>query len=1173
MIKTISQVMSERRLVLDGAMGTQIFAKKPTEDEYGGAEFEGCVELLNERRREWIQSIHDSYFQAGADAVETNTFGCNALVLGEFGLAHRAYDLNFEAVKLAKEIAQSYSDPKFVIGSVGPGTRLLTLLQIDYQTLYRSYFDQMRGLIAGGADAILIETSQDLGQIKLAVRAAQKAMQAAHVKVPIWVQVTIETTGTMLVGTDIQSALAALEMFDIDVIGMNCATGPEEMRPHAAYLSEASRFNLSCLPNAGLPINDNGQTVYPLGPALFAEKVGQMAKDFGLNVVGGCCGTTPEHIRELAAKVKGWEAPVRKVRYERSVTSLYNSVPMDLEPKPLYVGERTNANGSKKFRDLLANDDYDGLVGIARGQLKEGAHVLDVCVAYVSRDEAKDMEEFVKRLVTQVNIPLVIDSTETHVIERALQFSPGKNIVNSINLEDGEEKARAVLQLCKEYGASVVALTIDELGMAKTLDRKLEVAQRLYDLAVGEFKLDPGDLIFDPLTFTLGSGDEEFRASAISTLDAIEELKKRFPGVKTILGLSNVSFGLFPLARQMLNSMMLYHAVKRGLDMAILNASKILPIAKIPEGDRKYFEDVIFDRREPQYDPLKKILERYSDAKAIIAREGPDRADLPIEERLKIDIIDGEKQAIVKDALEALNKYKPLDIINNILLEGMKIVGERFGAGEMQLPFVLESAEAMKAAVQTLEPYLERVEGYTKGKMLLATVKGDVHDIGKNLVEIILSNNGFSIVNLGIKQPIESILEKFKSEGADAIGLSGLLVKSTAIMKDNLQYMAERGFCIPVILGGAALTRKFVEETCQAVYPGPVFYAEDAFEGLRLMEALSNANKAGLAIDAVALRKEVGKSKSVKDEVIAEPVGSQEIKVIRTGETKVKLDENGQSSWLRKLEPMPAVPFWGTRIIEEPLEKIFGFLDEFALIRSRWGFAQGNTTEEEFAEVLEKKAKPILLRWKEQILSQGMLKPKGIYGYFPVCSEGNELLVYHPETTPDVLPAKREIIARFAFPRQEAGRRLCLADYYRHVSSGELDILGVQIVTMGPEASVHTAKLYEEQNFSDYFYLHGLSTELTEAFAEMLHKRIRTELGIVDKDSKSLRQLFSQGYQGSRYSFGYPACPEMELNAPLLRLLGAQRIGVELSESFQMVPEQTTSAIVSWHPQARYFSV
>ncbi|MEY4065257.1 MAG: hypothetical protein RIR26_1465 [Pseudomonadota bacterium] len=1175
-VLNLTDALQERVLLLDGAMGTQIFAHRPNIDDYGGAQFDGCVELLNERRSTWIQGIHENYFRAGADAVETNTFGCNAVVLAEFGLEHRVFDLNVQAVRIARQVAESFNERKWVIGSVGPGTKLLTLLHIDYPTLYSSYLEQMRGLISGGADAVLIETAQDLGQIKVAVRAARQAMKELRKKIPIWVQMTIETNGTMLVGSDVQAALAAIEMLGVDVIGMNCATGPDEMRPHLAYLCEAAPMAVSCLPNAGLPENRNGQTYYPLDPSAFAQRVADIGKDFGLNILGGCCGTTPDHIRALADIRGSLNAPVRPGRYERSVSSLYNSVSLSLEPRPLYVGERTNANGSKAFRDALAKDDFDAMVEIAKEQTKEGAHILDVCVAYVSRDEKRDMVEFIKRLVTQVNIPLMIDSTEVAVIEAALQHAPGKCIVNSINFEDGDEKPRRVLELCKEYGAAVVALTIDEQGMAKTCADKMRIADRLYQLVVGEFGFAPEDLIIDPLTFTLGSGESEWRSSAVETLNSIEELQRRYPRVRTILGLSNVSFGLKPWPRQILNSLMLYHAVQRGLGLAILNASKILPVARISSEHRKLFEALLFNDRQTFPDPLRDILTLFAESSLKVAAAAAD-ADSPIEEKLKNDIIDGRKTQIAAHALEALQTHSALHIINEILLDGMKVVGERFGSGQMQLPFVLESAEAMKAAVKVLEPHIEKKDGYRKGRIILATVKGDVHDIGKNLVEIILSNNGFEVLNLGIKQPIEAIVETYRKQGADAIGLSGLLVKSTVIMKENLEYMAAHGFDTPVILGGAALTRAFVEKECQSVYRGPVFYAEDAFSGLSLMEKICSGGVPELlaerharwgASSATGPASEVNISSSSSR--VTPPTG---IVVKRRGESVVALDAHGQSSWVRRDVVVPEPPFWGVRKQEHSLSELFEYLDEFALVRSRWGFTQGQLSDAEFEKVVQEKALPTLERLKKRIADESLLKPAALYGYFPACSRnGNEVVVYSPESARAANAEEREVVARFVFPRQSAGRRLCISDFLVHESSGKTDVLALQLVTMGHVASEKSKAEYEQNQFSEYFFLHGLSTELTEAYAEFLHAQIRRELGIHARDAAAKRALFSQGYQGSRYSFGYPACPDMELNEPLLRLLGSEAIGVSLSESHQMVPEQSTSAIVVHHPQARYFA-
>jgi 5-methyltetrahydrofolate--homocysteine methyltransferase len=1138
---TLDQILRDKVLLLDGGMGTQIFARKPTVEDYGGAALEGCVDLLTERRPRWIREIHESYFRAGADAVETNTFGANPLVLGDFGLSAKAYDLNVQAASIAKEVARSFDRPRFVIGSVGPGTKLITLGHVGYAELLASYRVQMDGLLDGGADAILIETCQDLGQIKVAVRAAREAMAAKQRKVPLWVQATVETTGTLLVGSDIAAVLTSVEPLGIDVLGLNCATGPDEMHAHLQTLAECSPFRISCLPNAGLPLNVSGQVVYPLDPAAFAPKVLHAASEFGLAILGGCCGTTPDHIRALAPGVERLNPPRRSPRLERSAASLYQSVALKQEPAPLIVGERTNANGSKKFRDLLAAEDWNGMIALAKEQQREGAHLLDLCVAYVGRDEVRDADALLSRLVSQINLPLMIDSTEFPVIERALQRSPGKCVINSINFEDGEAKARGILGLCKTYGAAVVALTIDERGMAKTREQKLEVARRLYALAVGEFGLNPGDLIIDPLTFTLGSGDEAFRGSAIETLEALRLIKAELPGVMTILGVSNVSFGLNPASRHVLNALMLYHGVRHGLDMAIFNASKVIPVAKIDPEDRKIVEDLIYDRRSEGYDPLKALMARFSDRKAAVADDH--RADLPVLERLHRGILDGEKQAILADVDEALGDHDPLKLINEVLLGAMKVVGERFGAGEMQLPFVLESAEAMKAAIKRIEPHLPRESTYQKGRILLATVKGDVHDIGKNLVDIILSNNGFEVKNLGIKQPIEAILKELEAWPAEAVGLSGLLVKSTVVMKENLHFMEELGLKVPVILGGAALTRDYVEGDCRRAYSGSVYYAEDAFEGLRHMQALVSG-EASVPAPASA------------------GGAAGDIKILKRGGASVPLSDQGQSSWVRHDALPPQPPFWGVRELSDAPVDLFEHLDEFALLRNRWGFSQGALSDEAFAAVLRDKAEPQLARWKERLAAAPVFRPRACYGYFPVRAEGSALRVFDP------LDPGRSL-ARLEFPRQPAGRRLCIADFF---AAEGTDVLALQLVTLGQAAADHAAKLYREDGYADYFAFHGLATELTEAYAERVHARIRRELGIAAKDLPG-RALFSQGYQGSRYSYGYPACPDLEGNGPILELLGGAEIGVQLSESHQMDPEYTTSALVAWHPQARYFTV
>ncbi len=1134
---TIESVIRDRVLLLDGGMGTQIFNHNPTVDDFGGVAYEGCVELLNERRPEWIRGIHASYFEAGADAVETNTFGANELVLAEFGLAHRVFELNEKAANLAREAASQFDGPRFVIGSVGPGTKLLTLGQTDYGTMLKSYRTQVLGLLAGGVDAILIETCQDLGQIKLAVRAAKEAMAEAKRRVPLWVQATVETTGTLLVGSDIAVVLSSLEALGVDVLGLNCATGPEEMRQHLQVLSHQSPVPISCLPNAGLPRNEGGKVVYPLGPDGFADQVASAAKDLGLSILGGCCGTGPEHIRALKARIGNLAAPRRRPVLERGAASLYQSVPFAQEPRPLIVGERTNANGSKKFRDLLAQEDWDGLVTLAKEQSKEGAHLLDICTAYVGRDEVRDMDEYLKRLATQVQLPLMLDSTEVPVLERALQRAPGKCVVNSINFEDGEAKARKILDLCKTYGAAVVALTIDERGMAKSIEDKVAIAKRLHALVVGEYGLDPGDLILDPLTFTLGSGDEEFRASAVATLEAIRRIKAELPGVLTMLGVSNVSFGLAPEPRKILNALMLHHAVEAGLDLAIFNAAKVIPVARLDADTKQVYDDLIFDRRREGYDPLKAVLERASSGAPAIPQV--DVASLTLEQRIQRDIVDGDKRRVLTDLEEALaGGEDPLRLINEVLLEGMKTVGERFGRGEMQLPFVLESAEAMKTAIGHLEPLLPKEASARKGRILLATVKGDVHDIGKNLVEIILSNNGFEVKNLGIKQSIDAILRELEAWPADAIGLSGLLVKSTVVMKENLEELERKAFKVPVLLGGAALTRDYVEGDCRRAYSGAVLYAEDAFEGLRHMQALVSGDSLTLAPPA--------------------PVAPA-IRVVRRGSAAVELTPGGRSSWIKDAPPTEP-PFWGIRELAPTFDELFGYLDTFVVLRNRWGFSQGTLSDAAFAEVLREKAEPELARWRRRFEEEGFLKPKALYGHFPCRPDRDELVIF------DSVDRDRERL-RIPFPRQAMGRRLAIPDYFAEGG----DCVSLQLITLGEGAAEQDRLLYGAGNYRDYFLFHGLATELVEAGAEWLHAKIRAELGIAGKDLKG-RALFAQGYQGSRFSFGYPACPDLEGNAAILDLLDGARIGVSLTESFQMDPEFSTSALVAAHPQARYFS-
>jgi len=1129
----LMQTIEDRVLLLDGGFGTQILLKRPGADDFGGQRHEGCIDFLSERRPDWVKEIHAAYFDAGSDAVETNTFGANPLVLSEFGLGDRAEGLNALSARLAREVASSYGAPRFVIGSAGPGTKLVTLGHVGHQTLFQSYLVQMRGLVAGGVDAILIETCQDLGQMKAAVRAARAAMAEMETSVPIWVQATIETSGTLLVGSDLQCVLVSLEAMGIDVLGMNCGTGPDEMARHLGVLAEQSPFPISCLPNAGLPVNDNGNLVHPMGPDAFAEKVEDLAKRFGLSIVGGCCGTTPGHIRALKPKVDRLSAPRRAPRLERHAASLYHAVPLHQEPRPLIIGERTNANGSRLFRSLLAKEDWDGLIGIAKDQQKEGAHLLDVCVAHVGRDEASDVERFVSKLVTQITMPLMIDSTEAGAIERALQAAPGKCVVNSINFEEGEGKARQILGLCRQYGASVMALTIDEKGMAKTTDRKVAIAERIVAMVVGEHGFHPSDLVIDALTFTLGSGDEDCRGSAVATIEAIRAIKNRWPQVLTSLGVSNVSFGLNPAARRLLNALMLYHSVQAGLDMAIFNAGKVIPISKIDAASRRLFEDLIFDRRAPGYDPLKRIITEFADRKAESVhgrREGMD-----IEERLKQDIIDGERGLVGDDIDAAIGgNMDPVHLINNVLLQGMKIVGERFGAGEMQLPFVLESAETMKAAMCRLEPHIAKGDRRTKGRLLLATVKGDVHDIGKNLVDIIMSNNGFEVENLGIKRPIEDILDAFDARAADAIGLSGLLVKSTVAMKEYLGHMHRRGYRVPVILGGAALTKDYVETVCRKEYQcDAVYYASDAFDGLMHMEKI-------MAGAACPPREAAGMQ------------GADEHHGQGAIEPCIDLTPQGQSSWVSREYAVPAPPFWGPKEIAPPIEEVMPLMSDASVLQNRWAFKKGMMEDARFRAVLSEKAGPLLETWKGRLASGKLIAPRAVYGFFPAGASGDSLMVFGPD--------RPEPLVTFGFPRQSSGRRLAVSDFFGPAdqAGNGADVLALQLVTLGDGVPAALAGLYQENRYSDYFYLHGLAAEFTECCAKWLHARIRAELGV-------------QG--GRRYSFGFPSCPDLAGNGLILDLLDGARLGVSLTEAMQLVPEFTTCALVAWHPQAAHFVV
>ena len=1150
MTRDFRQSLCERVLIFDGAMGTSIQERNLGPDDFGGKE--GCNEILVLTRPQVIREIHASFLEVGCDAIETNSFGACRLVLGEYDLAAKAYEINRTAARLARDAAADFSTPehpRFVVGAIGPGTRLPSLGQISFDDLTAMFTEQARGLMDGGVDVLLIETCQDILQAKAAIVGCQDAMRAAGCRFPLMVQVTMESTGTMLLGTEIGAALTTLEAYDLDVIGLNCATGPQEMAEHIRYLGRHCRKAISCLPNAGLPKMEGGRAKYLLTPDELAAFHKTFVEEHEVAIVGGCCGTTPAHLKRVV-EVIGRRAPrPRRAEHVPAAASLYVSVPFRQDQSFLIVGERTNANGSRQFRDLLLAGDYDGMVTMAKEQAREGAHVLDVCVDYVARDGVADVTEVVRRFVTQCTLPLVIDSTEAPVIEAALKRIGGRAVINSVNLEDGEQgRPATIFPMARRYGAGVVCLLIDEEGQARTLEWKLRVAHRLHDLAVNRYGLEPSDLIFDALTFPLTSGQEDLRRDGLATLEAIRRIKAELPGVFTVLGVSNISFGLKPAARQVLNSVFLHLAIEAGLDAAIVNALRILPMNRIEPRQLEVARQLVFDERRDGYDPLTEFMSLFESAgaskKALVAE-----APRSLEERLKARIVDGDRPGLESLLDEALGKYDALTIINEILLDGMKTVGDLFGSGQMQLPFVLQSAEVMKAAVGYLERFMVRAEDQSKGRIVLATVKGDVHDIGKNLVDIILSNNGYTIVNLGIKQPIHNIIEAALRHKVDAIGLSGLLVKSTLVMKENLEELNARDLSrFPVILGGAALTRGYVEEDLRAIYKGEVFYAGDAFDGLRLMEEI------------------VSRDVSEVPGQEAEPPRPRPARRTPRPTPQAVEAPPGIRSDVRADVPIPAAPFLGSRVVTEmPLGDVFAFVNEVALFRTQWQFHRGKGPREKFDELLQNHVRPIYERLKARCEAEQILQPRVVYGYFPCQSEGNDLIVYAEDgRTPKV---------RFTFPRQSSGRHLCIADFFAATDSGRMDVLGCMLVTVGRRATEVTRELFEQHNYTDYLYLHGLSVEGAEALAELWHKRMREELGIAGDDSPDLTRIFRQGYRGSRYSFGYPACPNLEDQAKLFDLLEPERIGVELSEEFQLDPEQSTSAIVIHHPEAKYFNI
>jgi len=1136
-----------------------------------GESHEGCPEWLNVASPHILEGIYASFYEVGVDAVDSCSFGANPVVLAEFGLADRTRELNRLAAQVIGRVRDRYSTPewpRYSFGTVGPGTRLPSLGHITYDEIREGWREQCIGLLEGGIDVLKIETCQDLLQTKAALAAAADAMEITGRRVPVIASVTIESTGTMLLGSDIAAALATLEPLDVvDIVGINCATGPEQMVEHVRYLAQHSRRPVFIGPNAGLPEVIDGRACYTLSPEEFARYQKIFVEEFGTSIVAGCCGTTPAMFAE-AIRVIGRPRPKeRPTRYEPAAASLYTAVPIKQDTSFLVVGERTNATGSRAFRDLLLAGDVDGMVALAREQAAEGAHVIDVMVDYVGRDGPADMHRVVSAFRTQVAVPLVFDSTEVAVIETALKLYGGRAIVNSINLEDGERKITRLLPLIKEHGAAAVALTIDEEGQARTAEWKLRVARRIYDIAVNRYGMEPGDLLFDCLTFPMTSGQEELRRDAIETLEAIRRVKEELPGVHTILGVSNCSFGLKPAARRVLNSVFLHEAVEHGLDAAIVNAKQILPLSRIPEEQLETARDLIYDRRRDGYDPLTHFISLFETAEKEQRPASDPAHRAPVEERLRRRIVNGDRRGLHDDLDEALARFDPLTIINEHLLPAMREVGDLFGAGKMQLPFVLQSAETMKAAVAFLEPYMERVEGQSKGKVVLATVRGDVHDIGKNLVDIILTNNGYTTYNLGIKQPISNVIEKAQEVGADVIGLSGLLVKSTVVMREDLEELNARElFHYPVILGGAALTRKYVEHELRRVYKGHVYYAQDAFEGLATLDRIIPALREGKPLPDLSRTAGRPADEDSGYDPVADPNAAP-----------APSEHDYAPSDIERGVPIPTPPFWGSRVVRGiPLREIYPYINEIALFRGQWGYQRGDRPEDEYARFIEEEVRPIFRRWQERAIAEQLLLPAVVYGYFPALAEKNDLVVW--PSVEDGRPVGEPV--RFRFPRQPSGRRLCIADFFRSFeeaaadpSGPQFDVVALSLVTMGPRASEFAHELFQANEYRDYLHWHGFAVEAAEALAEYWHKRVRQELGIAGKDAADIRKLFALGYQGCRYSFGYPACPDLEEQTKMAVLLRPERIGVELSETFQWHPEQTTAAVIVHHPGARYFVI
>ena len=1170
-------------IIFDGGTGTSFQNLNLSSHDFGGDDLEGCNENLVLSSPNTVEQVHNSFLEAGCHVIETNTFGASSIVLDEYSISNKAYEINKKAAQIAKKCANLFSSintPRFVAGSIGPTTKLPTLGHISFDKLKDSYEEQINGLIDGGIDLLLIETCQDVLQIKSALSASQEVIKNRNIELPIMISITMETTGTMLVGSDIASALTILEPYNIDILGLNCATGPVQMKEHIKYLAENSPFAISCIPNAGLPENIGGVAHYKLTPLELKMQLMNFIYDFNVQLIGGCCGTTPEHIKHLSSIIEeivdkkiNKRLPTVKTNFVPSAASIYNSVPYKQDNSILIVGERLNASGSKKVRELLNEDDWDGLVSIAKQQQKENAHILDVNVDYVGRDGVKDMKEITSRLVTNINLPLMIDSTEADKMESGLKTVGGKCIINSTNYEDGDDRFNQVLKLALDYGAGIVIGTIDEDGMARTSQKKYDIAKRAL-IKTRSSSLADYEIFFDPLALPISTGIEEDRLNAKATIEAISKIRKSFPDIHIILGISNISFGLSPLSRINLNSIFLDECIKAGLDSAIIAPNKILPLSKISAETKKLCLDLIYDRRNFEneiciYDPLVELTKAFQDITiSDFKKASTSNKNLTLEEKLKNHIVDGEKIGLEEQLNNALKKYKPLEIINTYLLDGMKVVGELFGSGQMQLPFVLQSAETMKFAVSVLEPHMETVdEKISNGKLLIATVKGDVHDIGKNLVDIILSNNGFDVINLGIKQDVSAIIDAQKKHKADCIAMSGLLVKSTAFMKDNLEAFNNAEINVPVILGGAALTPKFVNEDCSQIYKGKILYGKDAFTDLQFMNDYMDSKKKG------NWSNENGFTNTDDIQIkLASPSSSAKDKNLNKNFEKTKsiqLIENfNRSNFVEEEEPIKA-PFLGTRVLQDieiDFDKLIYYLDKKALFSGQWQIKKNKgQSVEEYNSYLDSYANPLLEKWINIILDKGLISPKAVYGYFRCGRNDNSIYLFDNESN------KR--ISEFNFPRQKSGNNLCIADFYCDLKNNDpVDIFPMQAVTMGEIASEYSQELFKADKYSDYLIFHGLTVQLAEALAEYVHSIVRIECGFKSYEPNNNREILAQKYRGARYSFGYPACPKVSDSNIQLSLLDTKRINLTMDESEQLHPEQSTTAIISLHSKAKYFS-